>query len=229
VTSFNLPLIDPYLVKTDALFGFDWLAYAGFVNQRPWLSITSSIVYVTTISQIALCVIALGLSGNVTRGRQLGAAVIISGLICVLTAGILPSAGALGYLRPGPEFLAGANAIVDLEYKQVFFDLRSGAERFISLDNLHGLVAFPSYHGTLSALVVISLWTFRFWRWPALALNFCVILATPVDGGHHMIDALAGVGVALLAWQLAASFMRKVPATPLSGAIAEPNLASAKG
>lgn len=228
VTSFNLPLIDPYLLRTDNLIGFDWLSYAGFVNQTPWLSVASSIVYVTTISQVALCVIALGLSGSVPRSRQLGAAVIISGLICVLTAGVLPSAGALGYLRPGAEFFAGSTAIVDLEYKQVFFDLRSGAARFISLDNLHGLVAFPSYHGTLSALVVISLWSFRFWRWPALGLNFCVILATPVDGGHHMTDALAGIGVAFLAWQLAAAFMRLVPATPLDGSAAEPQFASAK-
>ena len=78
-------------------------------------------------------------------------------------------------------------------------------------------------------MVVISLWAFRFWRWPALALNFCVILATPVDGGHHLTDALAGIGVAFLAWNLAAAFMRKVPATPLMPELAEPNLASAKG
>jgi membrane-associated phospholipid phosphatase len=228
VTSFNLPLIDPFLVKTDAALGFDWLTYAGFVNHHPWLSITSTIVYVTTISQVALCVIALGLSGRISRGRQLGAAVIFSGLICVLTAGILPSAGALGYLRPGADVLGAGQHIVDLEYKQVFFDLRSGVERFISLDNLHGLVAFPSYHGTLSALVVISLWAFRFWRWPALALNFCVILATPVEGGHHLTDALSGVAVAFLAWHLAAAFMRKVPATPLTEPLLEPQLASAK-
>jgi hypothetical protein len=226
VTSFNLPLIDPYLMKSDAMIGFDWLAYARYVNHHPWLSATSTMLYVTTISQIALCVIALGLSGNVTRGRQLGAAVIISGLICVLTAGILPSAGALGYLRPGADILGTGQHIVDLEYKQVFFDLRSGAVRFISLDNLHGLVAFPSYHGTLSTLVVISLWAFRFWRWSALALNFGVILVTPVEGGHHLTDALAGVAVAFLAWRLAAAFMRKVPATPLVASGTEPQLAS---
>ena len=212
VTSFNLPLIDPYLIKTDAMLGFDWMTYVGFVNQRPWLSIMASIVYVTTISQIALSVIALGLTGKVVRSRQLGAAVIISGLGCVLTAGVLPSAGALGFLKPAADFVAIGAPIVDLEYKQVFFDLRSGAERFITLDNLHGLVAFPSYHGTLSALVVISLWTFPIWRWLALALNFCVILATPVDGGHHLIDALSGVGMAFLAWYLASQFMKRVPA-----------------
>ena len=137
------------------MLGFDWMAYAGFVNSRPWLSNASSIVYVTTISQIALCVVVLGLSGRVLDSRRLGAAVIISGLICIGVSGILPSAGALGYLRPDADFVASGVPIVDLAYKQAFFDLRSGAERFISLDALHGLIAFPSYHGTLSALVVI--------------------------------------------------------------------------
>lgn len=212
ITSWNLPLIDPWLIKADAMIGFDWLAYAGYVNERPWLHNLSSMVYVTTISQIALCVVVLGLSGRVMDSRRLGAAVIISGLICIGISGILPSAGALGYLRPDADFVASGLPVVDLAYKQEFFDLRSGAQRFISLDALHGLIAFPSYHGTLSALVVICLWGNRYLRWPALLLNLAVLLATPVDGGHHMTDALAGIGVALLAWYLAGKFAEKVPA-----------------
>jgi membrane-associated phospholipid phosphatase len=215
MTSLNYPLIDEQLVHVDAALGFDWLGYVAFVNARPWLSTASSIVYITTISQIALCVIVLGLSGNITRSRQLGAAVIISGLCCITISGFLPSAGALGYLRPSKEFVALGAPIVDLDYKQVFFDLRNGAERVISLDALHGLVAFPSYHGTLSALVVISLWSIARWKWLALALNAAVILATPVDGGHHLIDALSGVMLALIAWYLAGQFSKLVPATSL--------------
>ncbi len=60
--------------------------------------------------------------------------------------------------------------------------------------------------------MVICLWSNRYLRWPALLLNMAVLLATPVDGGHHMTDALAGVGVALLAWYLAGKFAEKVPA-----------------
>jgi hypothetical protein len=213
VTSWNLPLIDPWLIKSDAMLGFDWMAYASFVNSRPWLHNLSSIVYITTISQIALCVVVLGLSGRVLYSRRLGAAVMISGLICIGVSGILPSAGALGYLRPDADFVASGLPIVDLAYKQTFFDLRSGVERFISLDALHGLIAFPSYHGTLSALVVICLWSVRYLRWPALVLNTAVLMATPVDGGHHLTDALAGVGVALIAWYLAGKFAQRVPAT----------------
>ena len=229
VTSWNLPLIDPWLIKTDAMLGFDWLGYAEFVNSSIWLSNLSSIVYVTTISQIALSVVVLGLSGRVLDSRRLGAAVIISGLICIVVSGILPSAGALGFLRPDADFVASGMPVVDLAYKQAFFDLRSGVERFISLDALHGLIAFPSYHGTLSALVVICLWNVRYLRWPALVLNTAVLMATPVDGGHHLTDALAGVGVALMAWYLAGKFAERVPATKFGvAAPADADLVSVK-
>jgi len=36
-----------------------------------------------------------------------------------------------------------------------------------------------------------------------LALNVAVILSTPVDGGHHLADALAGILVAVFAWRMA--------------------------
>lgn len=227
ITSLNFPLIDDQLIRADAMLGFDWLHYVGFFNSHAWLATASSLVYITTISQIALCVVALGLSGKVERGRQLGAAVIISGLICIIVAGLLPSAGALGYLRPSQEFVAMGAPIVDLEYKQVFFDLRSGAERMISLDALHGLVAFPSYHGTLSALVVICVWQFAGWRWFALALNAAVIFATPVDGGHHLIDGLSGVLLAFAAWFLAGRFMILVPATRFAQSLKGPAMPTA--
>lgn len=218
VTSLNLPLIDPFLIKSDALVGFEWMAYAGAIYGNPAFSMVSSIVYVTTISQIALCVVLLGLTNQYVIGRQLGAAVIISGLVCIGISGILPSAGAMGFLQPDAEFIKAGTPIVDLAYKQVFFDLRSGAERFISLNALHGLIAFPSYHGTLSALVVIALWSIKYVRYPALLLNAVVIAITPAEGGHHLTDAFAGILIALLAWHLAGSFARKVPAAMLSGA-----------
>ena len=136
--------------------------------------------------------------------RHFVSAVMLGALICIVVSAILPSAGALGTLRPPADFLAMNQPIVDLDYKQVFFDLRSGAERFISLDALHGLIAFPSYHCTLSALIVIAFIGSGFWFWPVLVLNLAVILSTPVDGGHHLSDAIGGVLVALASWALVA-------------------------
>ena len=41
---------------------------------------------------------------------------------------------------------------------------------------------------------------------PAFILNALVLLATPVDGGHHMSDVLAGVSIAVFCWYLAGVF-----------------------
>lgn len=207
LTSLNRPLIDELLVAFDNGVGFDWLAYVGFVNAHPWLGTVSSAVYVTTLSQVALTVVVIGLIGQVERVQQFVWAVMIGALVCIFFSALFPSAGALGTIRPPAEFTALNKPIVDLQYKQAFFDLRAGAGRFISLDEPRGLIAFPSYHCTLSALIIIAFARLRHWFWPVLALNVAVILSTPIDGGHHLADAVGGVIVAGLAWVLAAKLM----------------------
>ena len=203
VTSLNLPLVDDGLMAIDAGLGFDWLAYVGFVNERPWLGVLSSFVYVTTISQVALAVIVLGLAGRLGRARQFNGAVMLGALFCVAVSAVLPAAGALGTIRPDEAFFASNPSVVDLAYKQIFFDLRSGAERFISLDSPHGLIAFPSYHCALSVLVVLAFRGMGWLFWPLAILNGAVILSTPIDGGHHLIDSIGGIAVALVAWKIA--------------------------
>ena len=209
MASLDMPLIDTHLLAVDAALGFDWIAYVDFVNERPWLGAVSSIVYVTTLAQVALVVVLLGVLGDVDRGRRFVTAVMLGALLCIFISAVLPSAGALATLRPSAEFTAANQPVVDLDYKQTFFDLRSGAERFISLESLRGLIAFPSYHCTLSALIVIAFHGMGRWFWPVLLLNTVVILATPIDGGHHLADSLGGVVVALLAWWIATTFSRR--------------------
>jgi membrane-associated phospholipid phosphatase len=204
MASLGLPLIDDRLLSIDAALGFDWMGYVGFVNHRPWLGTIFSAAYITTLAQVALTVIVLGLMGRLERVRHFVSAVMLGALICIVVSALLPSAGALGTLRPPVDFVAENHPVVNLDYKQVFFDVRSGAERFISLNALHGLIAFPSYHCTLSALVVIAFVGCGWWFWPVLALNLAVILSTPVDGGHHLTDALGGILVALISWKLVA-------------------------
>ncbi|WP_269929506.1 phosphatase PAP2 family protein [Aminobacter sp. HY435] len=207
MTSLDMPLIDDKLIAADAALGFDWLAYVGFVNERPWLGALSSAVYVTSLSQVALTVVVLGLMGRSERVQRFVLAVMLGALICIAISAVLPAAGALATIRPPVEFVTKNQPIVDLDYKQAFFDLRSGAARFISLDEPRGVIAFPSYHATLSALIVLAFFRVRGWFWPLFALNFAVVLATPIDGGHHLVDALGGIVVAFVAWGLAQKFL----------------------
>ena len=163
MTSINLPLVDKQLLSVDAALGFDWIGYVGFVNARPWLGTIFSAVYVTTLAQVALTVLILGMTGNLERMRHFVSAVMLGALICIVVSAILPSAGALGTLRPPADFLA-----------KCVRHIRRGP-----------------------------------WFWPVLVLNLAVILSTPVDGGHHLSDAIGGVLVALASWALVALVSRQ--------------------
>ena len=77
--------------------------------------------------------------------------------------------------------------------------LRSGGLKIIRLDNLEGLIAFPSFHTAASILYGWALWPIRFIRWPMAALNLAIISTTPVCGAHYAIDVIAGAAVAFAA------------------------------
>ena len=142
-------------------------------------------------------------------------AVMVGALICIAVSAVLPAAGALATIRPPAELAMANHPLVDLGYKQVFFDLREGSLRALSLDGVHGLIAFPSYHCTLSALVVLAAaYLGRPAFFAALLLNGAVVFSTPIDGGHHLVDGLAGVVVALVSWRLVAPRSRAVLSAP---------------
>lgn len=211
VTTLDMPLVDNLLVRVDDAIGFDWYHYIAFVNARPWLGDISSFVYQTTLFQIAFAVVLLTMTGRVERTRELTAIVMVSSFLCVAVSGLLPSEGALSYYHPSASFYMQNNPVVDLAYKQTFFDLRHGVLTHLSLVDVHGLVAFPSYHVGLSVILMIAfrgIWTIF---WPVVALNSLVILSTPIDGGHHLADGLGGIALALLSAVIVVNLRKRLP------------------
>jgi hypothetical protein len=197
MASLDRPLIDGALMRADAWMGFDWMAYVGFVNVHPWLGTLSSAVYQSCLFQVALAFILLPSIGRTDRVRELTWLVMISGIVCITISGLLPALGAMAYLHPSPAFLAQNHPVVDLAYKAPLYALRDGALTHLSLTNVHGLVAFPSYHVALCVILVIAFRGVKGWFWPVAGLNALVILSTPIDGGHHMIDGVGGAALAL--------------------------------
>ncbi|MBA8880359.1 phosphatase PAP2 family protein [Phyllobacterium myrsinacearum] len=214
VTSLDFPAVDAELVRLDALFGFDWLAYARYVGEHPSLGLLFSFTYVTTLVQVAFAVIVFGVMGDVKKAQHFVAAVMAGALVCILISAILPAAGALATIRPAETLWGIHRPVVDLAYKQTFFDLRSGVEQRVSLYSIKGLIAFPSYHGTLSVLLVLAFCGVRIWFLPILLLNIIILIATPIEGGHHLVDVIAGVGVALLCWYGTGLFYRSARLHP---------------
>jgi hypothetical protein len=213
VTTLDRPLIDDVLVAWDRALGFDWYAYVGFVNARPWLGVLSSALYETTLAQIALSVVLLCLIGRTDRTREMTAIVMVSSFLCVAVSGIFPSEGALAYYHPSAAFYMQNHPVVDLAYKQQFFDIRHGLMTHLSLKGLHGLVAFPSYHVGLSVILMIAFRGVKGWFWPVTVLNTLVILSTPIDGGHHLSDGLGGIALALVSAAVVIWLRKKLPSS----------------
>jgi membrane-associated phospholipid phosphatase len=198
VTTADRPLIDTTLVHWDSDLGFNWYAYVAFANAHPIVGMLSSALYQTTLMQVALSVVILPMLGHLDRVREMVLLVMASSLLCVAVSGIVPSEGALAYFHPPASFYMQNHPVVDLAYKQQFFDIRDGALTHFGLTDLKGLVAFPSYHVALSALLMIAFRGVRFWFWPVVVLNTLVIFSTPIDGGHHLVDGLGGFALALV-------------------------------
>ncbi len=202
VITLNLPLVDDSIAAMDRALHLDWPAYYAYVTARPVLGMVYALLYFTALPFIAFAIITLPLVGRVGRASELVLAAMIGALIAIVVSALWPTAGALAYFRPD-ESLALHHTIVDLGYKQAFFDLRSGALTTLSLDDIRGLIAVPSYHATLNVIIVLAfrgIWKFF---WPMLALNLAMMATAPVEGGHHFTGVIAGAVVAVVAVGLA--------------------------
>ena len=216
VVTWNLPQIDGAIAAFDRAIGFDWSAYYFLLTGQRWVGAVASLLYVLTLPLIAFAVIALSLKGRTDRASELVLAVMIGALIAILISGILPSSGALAWFRPDGTGLVH-KPIVDLAYKQAFFDLREGRVPVFSLDGIKGLIAFPSYHATLSMLVVLAFRGMPKFFWPLFVLNAAILATTPVEGGHHLADTLAGVVVAIVAVAIAVRIRARLDGVRAAG------------
>ena len=66
-----------------------------------------------------------------------------------------------------------------------------------------GIVAFPSFHTLLAVLSIVAAVALpsRILAAIIIAINVVMILSTPVDGGHYLVDTLSGLllGVVMVA------------------------------
>lgn len=84
----------------------------------------------------------------------------------------------------------------------------SRMDRDVSPAAAKGLIGFPSYHAVLALLVVWYARPLAVVRWLALVINGLVLIATPIQGGHHIIGVVAGFAVAALAVRAASLAIR---------------------
>ena len=100
--------------------------------------------------------------------------------------------------------------------------LGSGAAVVLDLAKEEGIISFPSYHAALALLLLLGAWHNAWLRWPFLAINVAMIVATPIDGGHYFVDVIAGLAIAAVSQVVARRLLgmgaqAALPARPPTG------------
>jgi membrane-associated phospholipid phosphatase len=209
-TSLGRPLLDAEFARLDAALGLDWLTMLELTNAWPPIGKLLRAAYAASMPQLLLVFLALATSRQIERLADFLLLFTATSLAVVVTASLLPSAGAFVHFDPPATLRGVVGQDAGIWHLQHFEALRSGAMRTIDPGSIEGLVTFPSFHTALAVITAWALWRTRWLALPALALNGLVIISTVPVGGHYFVDVLAGMAIAgaalgTLAWWRAAS------------------------
>lgn len=186
----NFRLVDAPLAAMDKCLGFDWLSYHRWVGAHPNYHRAIRFAYASMVNQIWLIAAFLSFTGRLSRLRAFLQLSSVTLLVAILVSLFFPAASAAKYFQ--------AQTHVGVPGFSQFEPLRAGTLTTIDLNAMQGLVSMPSFH---TIMAILFCWAVR--RTPAalvlIPLNIALVLATPTEGGHYLVDVIAGAVVAFCA------------------------------
>jgi hypothetical protein len=188
LTALSAPFADAKLAAADAAMGFDWVAYARFVE--PWIS-PLLLAYRSFAWQPLLIVALLVITKREKRLWWFVNASAIASFPGLILYPLMPARGTFEHYNLTNYTLLGDGA---RSFGPIIELIKAG-HRTISPDLFTGFISMPSYHAAAAAIFTWAVWPLRFWRWPFLVLNLGMIAASPVIGAHYFVDIIAGVAV----------------------------------
>jgi membrane-associated phospholipid phosphatase len=198
------PRIDETLRAVDVAMGFHWPDAMALAGDHPVATKFLALAYESVMPQTVVLMLVLGLRGQGAELYRLSLALALGAVITLAVWTIAPSFGAFSVYTLPDQVSQKLGLVLGFDYARDLVAMLKNGPGFISPTELRGLVGFPSYH-TLQALVLAWYARKLVWlRWPALALNLLVLVSTPIQGGHHLIDMIGGAGVTVAAVLLAA-------------------------
>jgi hypothetical protein len=202
--TFHGPRMDAALASADLWLGLDWVAMMTAMASYPAANMVLFYIYNSVLPQIALMVVLLGWLGNADKIYRFCIAVAVSALSCIAVWSLMPSFGAIS-VYPADGF-AHMTLALDSRYADELVRMLADGPGRITPSDTKGLIGFPSYHAVLALLVVWYARSLSHLFWPLAAVNLAVLVATPIQGGHHFVDVLAAFPVTALALWLAGEF-----------------------
>jgi hypothetical protein len=194
------PRIDAQLDAADRALGFDWYRMMLAMADHPVLNGWLMRVYNLALPEIALVLVALACTGKVDKTYRFCIAVAAGALITISLWTLRPAFGAMSLYTLPPDVAHRLVLALTCEFGKAQVALLRDGPGYITLDGLHGsLIGFPSYHAALALILVWYARSMPRLFWPLLIVNAGILISTPVQGGHHLVDVLAAFPVAALA------------------------------
>ena len=200
--------IDVPLAALDRAIGVDWPAMMSLAAQHPIISALLQLAYISVLPQIAVLVAFLGWSGRFENIYALCLALTAGAAISIFVWTLAPSFGAFSVYELPANVSRHLALALDGQYARDLVALLAHGPGYISPTSAKGLIGFPSFHAVMAMFVAWYARELKVVRWFALGLNTVVLVATPIQGGHHVVDVLAGFVVAAIGVLFARGVMR---------------------
>lgn len=202
-----LPLTDSRLIALDRLLFFDWRDYIAWVNTHPWLADLLTLSYTSAGPQMLIILMVLFCYKQTLHIQRFTVLFIIGSLVTIVLANLMPATA--GYIHYDIDIglYPNLHPAAERAHEAVLFGMRDHSMTIFTFP-VKGIVTFPSFHSTVAVLLIYASWPVRWMRIPSVPLNALVLMSTPVDGGHYLVDVIGGIAIAMIAIGIAQEKMK---------------------
>ena len=152
--------VDPYFAAADKALGLDWVAFLEFVANYPWIGDYSTSIYLSSMKVLLTTMVLLALLGKHKQGDLLIVSVMVSAFLTSALSAPFTASGPFGFYNvPVDVYKDLAPAVTGKGgiWLDHLMQLRSGEFRELRQGIYQGVVQFPSFHTTLSVLLILSM------------------------------------------------------------------------
>lgn len=210
----DAPLIDAKLVVMDRAVGFDWPRLYAWVRHHALIKSVLHVAYVSAFPQLLVLPFLLGFAGQSRHLREFLSNIMLSSLFLLVIATAFPAQSAFSHF-------AGVS-LEDMASISDFELLRHGRMGLFNLNDMQGLVSMPSFHTVMAVFFTYALRWSRGLFISGAMLNFLMILSTPTEGGHYLMDVFGGLALAAFTiWVMCIVTSRAISGRALQVSFAE--------
>jgi hypothetical protein len=188
--------VDDVLAGVDRSLHVNWPMMITWASAHPTLNFVLAIAYACALPEIALLIPLLGWRSPVTRIYSFCYALACATFITMAIWTIFPSFGAISVYQLPPSIVAHTQLALGPDYAHELIRLLANGPGLITPADMKGLIGFPSFHAVLALLTTWYAMGIRYVGVPVAVLNVVVLLSTPIQGGHHVVDVFGGIVVA---------------------------------